>query len=177
MKFLETCGIHTPAGVIKYKTMIASHGRHVLWNQKRTIVGFNSLLRNKLRGGCYRDTVASLRPLCSINLKTDNSVPFQIADPQAFLNAIASSYSSTERIIIEYVDNAIDDIDRSVSPDFVVKVHVDIDIDSKTLWVRDNCGGMDYDGLSRIILGVGKVKLFVVFAFDCTVILNSSHSL
>ena len=106
-----------------------------------------------------------LKPCYKYNYIHNEAVPFHIADPQAFLNAIASGYTSTERIAIEYVDNAVDDIDRSVSPDFVVKVYLDIDINRKTLWVRDNCRGMNYEDLCRIISGVGKVFFltFIIF--------------
>jgi hypothetical protein len=85
------------------------------------------------------------------------SLSFHVADPQALLNAIASTYSSMSRILMEYIDNAIDDVDRRVQPDFAARVHVDIDLDKRSVWIRDNCGGIGHEGLLRLISGVGKV--------------------
>jgi len=94
---------------------------------------------------------ASLRELSSIELRVD--------DPQALLNAIASSYKSTPRILMEYVDNAVDSAEavrQGSSKPFLATVTVDIDEGAKTIWIRDNCAGMDPAKLERLVAGVGR---------------------
>lgn len=84
-----------------------------------------------------------------------------ISDPAALLNAIAGRYSSTERILMEFVDNAIDDAEgvyRANADTYPYEARVEILIDHRRRLVSvcDNCRGMRRETLERIVANVGE---------------------
>jgi len=92
---------------------------------------------------------------------SSGTLDLQISDPVSMLNEIARRYESTERILMEYVDNALDDAETlyrendSAYP-YEVKIEVLIDFSNQSVTVRDNCQGMLKDTLERIIRNVGE---------------------
>ncbi len=41
--------------------------------------------------------------------KTPGTIDLEISDPVLMLNEVAKRYETTERVLMEYVDNALDD--------------------------------------------------------------------
>jgi HSP90 family molecular chaperone len=93
---------------------------------------------------------------------TEAKLSLQIANPAAILNAIASRYESSTRILMEYVDNSLDCAEEmtraaeDVGGERLgegggggVQVHVAIDHAKRAVWVRDNCAGMSPNFLVR----------------------------
>lgn len=84
----------------------------------------------------------------------------QIKNPTALLNAIASTYKSMPRVIMEYVDNALDSAEdgkqtKAFQPNHLIDVRIDIDSAKKRIWIRDNSMGMNKDNLMQLVLGIG----------------------
>jgi len=88
----------------------------------------------------------------------EDAMPLRIGNPAAFLNAIAGSYKSMPRILMEYVDNSLDS--ASMSEGRIEKTVVEVDIDrlKSSIWIRDNCMGMDPVELMRIVQSVGDSR-------------------
>lgn len=87
----------------------------------------------------------------------------RISDPTAILNEIASRYESTERILMEFVDNGLDDAEvlyraNAEAYPFEVRIDVMVDIAGRYVTVRDNCRGMRRETLERIIIEVADSK-------------------
>lgn len=85
----------------------------------------------------------------------------QVSSPAMFLNHIAERYASTSRIIMEFVDNALDDAESMFDTEanaYTRPVNIDIVVDSKegTLSVTDNCRGMAPAILGRVTTNVGE---------------------
>lgn len=84
-----------------------------------------------------------------------------ISDPVSLLNEIARRYESPQRILLEYVDNALDDAEalyRANGNAYPRLVTIDIIIDpgARTVTVRDNCRGMVPRTLERVVVNVGE---------------------
>jgi len=87
----------------------------------------------------------------------------QISDPASLLNEVARRYGSSERILMEYIDNALDDAeilyrDNAEAYPFEVRIEIIIDRHQRYVTVRDNCRGMKRDDLERIVGKVGESK-------------------
>jgi len=97
---------------------------------------------------------------------TPNSAHFitlQISDPAAFLNEIANRYRSTSRILMEYVDNALDDAEvmyreNTEKYPYPIDISVLIDRPNRSIAIRDNCRGMNGESLERIVANVGESR-------------------
>jgi len=92
---------------------------------------------------------------------TVGTLDLQISDPVSMLNEIARRYESTERILMEYVDNALDDAEmlyRNNNNSYPYPIHIKVTIDfvNQAVTVQDNCQGMTKDILERIIKNVGE---------------------
>jgi hypothetical protein len=90
-------------------------------------------------------------------------INLQISDPAQFLNEIANRYGSTARILMEYVDNALDDAEvmfreNNGSYPRAVEINVLIDRQNRAVTVRDNCSGMNAESLVRIVSSVGESR-------------------
>jgi hypothetical protein len=91
----------------------------------------------------------------------DATLDLEISDPVAILNEIAARYESTERILMEYVDNALDDAEdlyRANAEAYPRKIKIEVIIDARhrSVTVRDNCRGMPQATLERIVRKVGE---------------------
>jgi hypothetical protein len=87
----------------------------------------------------------------------------QISDPATLLNEVARRYDTTERILMEYVDNALDDAEslyRANAETYPAEVLISIHIDTlkRMVTVKDNCRGMLPSILERIVANVGESK-------------------
>jgi hypothetical protein len=76
------------------------------------------------------------------------------------INNVASRYLSPSRIVIEFVDNSIDDMEGSYNSEdnsYPRRVNINVHINSKKNYVRivDNANGMDVDTLTRLVSNVG----------------------
>eukprot|EP00041_Stephanoeca_diplocostata_P025127 m.651465 g.651465 ORF g.651465 m.651465 type:complete len:658 (+) comp22676_c0_seq11:137-2110(+) len=91
----------------------------------------------------------------------------QISDPAAILNAIATKYESSTRVLMEYVDNSLDSAENlkqlattSVKPGFPrpISIHIGIDQDMRQVWISDNCQGIDPEMMMRLVSNIGESK-------------------
>jgi hypothetical protein len=85
----------------------------------------------------------------------------QISDPVLLLNEIAKRYESAGRIIMEYIDNALDDAEElyrangGIYP-YTVRIQIHVDSDRSIVTIKDNCRGMTRQTLRRIVQRVGE---------------------
>ena len=85
----------------------------------------------------------------------------QISNPAALLNEIARRYESTDRILMEFVDNALDDAEalyraNAETYPFEVRIDLAVDVRHRLVTVTDNCRGMRQQTLERIVQNVGE---------------------
>jgi hypothetical protein len=90
-----------------------------------------------------------------------STLDLHISDPASLLNEVARRYLSTERILMEYVDNALDDAEhlyRNHGEAYPFEVRVEIVVDSRRRFVtvRDNCRGMRREVLERVVTHIGE---------------------
>ncbi len=90
-----------------------------------------------------------------------HTLDLQISDPVSMLNEIARRYESTERILMEYVDNALDDAEnlyRANNQAYPYEIQIEIILDplARAIIIRDNCRGMEQATLERIVRNVGE---------------------
>jgi len=93
--------------------------------------------------------------------ENQGTLDLHISDPVSMLNEIARRYESTERILMEYVDNALDDAETLYRENnnrypYRMKIEITIDFENKSVTIRDNCQGMSKETLERIIRNVGE---------------------
>jgi len=86
-----------------------------------------------------------------------------ISDPVTLINEIAKRYETLERVIMEYIDNSLDDADDMAKENngiypYPIKIQVTMDRENKRIIIRDNCRGMDFNTLSRIVHNIGESK-------------------
>ncbi|KNC86129.1 hypothetical protein SARC_01698 [Sphaeroforma arctica JP610] len=86
-----------------------------------------------------------------------------VANPAVILNNIAQRYESISRILMEYIDNAIDDREadfRQNGNEYDKPVDIRITLDSKrrTIKITDNSSGMPQQQLTEAILTAGESK-------------------
>lgn len=89
------------------------------------------------------------------------TISLEISDPVLMLNEVAKRYETTERVLMEYVDNALDDAEalyRQNGAAYPYPVRIDITIDrvNRAITVLDNCRGMTRDTLERVVRNVGE---------------------
>src|SRR5436305_2438178 len=105
-------------------------------------------------------TKTSLREATNVS-HNPSTFDLQISNPAALLNEIARRYESSERILMEFVDNALDDAEvlyRANAEAYPFEVSVEVVVDSyrRYVTVRDNCRGMSRETLERIVEKVGE---------------------
>ena len=91
------------------------------------------------------------------------SLSLQVSNPALLLNHMAERYSSTSRILMEFVDNGLDDAEAlfdSETGSYQREVTIDVFVSraSRTLRILDNCRGMSPDTLSRVVMRVGESR-------------------
>ena len=92
-----------------------------------------------------------------------HSLQLQISDPVTLLNEIARRYESPLRILLEFVDNALDDAEALYRANAgayprKVKIRIIIDPETRSVTIRDNCRGMIRDTLERIVSNIGESR-------------------
>ena len=100
--------------------------------------------------------------------RAGGALQLQIANPAMILSGIATRYESSTRILMEYVDNSLDSAeqasrdrgsgDGSGDEGAETVVHVAINHKRRSVWIRDNCGGMGSEALSRLVCGIGDSR-------------------
>ena len=93
--------------------------------------------------------------------RTPGTIDLEISNPVILLNEIAHRYESTERILMEYVDNALDDAEALFQENhgsypYPIQIHLQIDSASGEISILDNCRGMTRDQLERVVRNVGE---------------------
>jgi hypothetical protein len=93
--------------------------------------------------------------------ESQGTLDLQISDPVSMLNEIARRYESSERILMEYVDNALDDAEvlfreNNKAYPHEIKIELIIDYANRAVTIRDNCRGMEKETLERIVRNVGE---------------------
>ena len=93
----------------------------------------------------------------------DELLSLQVSSPALLLNHMAERYTSTSRILMEFVDNSLDDAeslyDSAAGAYFrPVNINVHVSRRERTLRIVDDCTGMQADTLSRVVMRVGESK-------------------
>ncbi|PID85597.1 MAG: hypothetical protein CSB13_07475 [Chloroflexi bacterium] len=101
---------------------------------------------------------ASSKPFAA---KTPGTIDLEISDPVLMLNEIAKRYETTERVLMEYVDNALDDAEalfREGGQAYPYPIRLDITIDRarRAVSIQDNCRGMTRRTLERVVSHIGE---------------------
>eukprot|EP00300_Choanocystis_sp_HF-7_P004901 c13770_g1_i1.p1 GENE.c13770_g1_i1~~c13770_g1_i1.p1 ORF type:complete len:471 (-),score=118.74 c13770_g1_i1:656-2032(-) len=99
--------------------------------------------------------------LVGIHTRRHSVLSLTVSSPSFLLNNVAHRYTDTQRIVMEYVDNALDDAETFFNKETKsytrpIIVELDVDRKRKQLVVRDNCRGMDQPELERIVQNVGE---------------------
>jgi signal transduction histidine kinase len=92
---------------------------------------------------------------------TPGTIDLVISNPVVLLNEIAKRYETCERILMEYVDNALDDAEvlfrqnNNIYP-YPIEIELTIDQPTSSVIIQDNCRGMPRDVLERIVRNIGE---------------------
>lgn len=97
----------------------------------------------------------------SFAAKTPGTIDLEISDPVLMLNEVAKRYETTERVLMEYVDNALDDAEvlfRENGKAYPYPIRIDIIMDrrNRTITIQDNCRGMTRETLERVVRNIGE---------------------
>lgn len=89
------------------------------------------------------------------------TIDLEISDPVLILNEIARRYETTERVLMEYVDNALDDAEVLYRENegrypYPIKIELTIDFEAQQVTIKDNCRGMPRVVLERVIRNIGE---------------------
>ena len=93
--------------------------------------------------------------------KVPGTIDLEISDPVLMLNEVAKRYETTERVLMEYVDNALDDAEvlfRENGNAYPYPIQIDITIDrtNRAVIIQDNCRGMTRETLERVVRNIGE---------------------
>ncbi|MFO7681113.1 MAG: ATP-binding protein [Chloroflexota bacterium] len=100
-------------------------------------------------------------PATTFASQTPGTIDLEISDPVLMLNEVARRYETAERVLMEYVDNALDDAEvllrdnGGVYP-YPIRIELTIDREQRAVSIRDNCRGMTRDTLERVVRRVGE---------------------
>ena len=95
------------------------------------------------------------------------SFALTLPSPAVLLNAMAERYTTTSRILLEFVDNCLDDAEALYEPaddddqvntegKYQRPIEVVVRFDAKAIRISDNCRGMPRDDLTKVVLSVGR---------------------
>ena len=98
-----------------------------------------------------------------VSAAADQLLQLQVSSPALLLNHMAERYLSTSRILMEFVDNALDDAEALYDGEadaYLRPVTVDVHVSRAqgSLRIVDNCRGMAPDVLSRVVMRVGESR-------------------
>lgn len=93
--------------------------------------------------------------------KVPGTIDLEISDPVLILNEVAKRYETTERVLMEYVDNALDDAEvlfRENGNTYPYPIRIDIAINraNRAVTIQDNCRGMRRETLERVVRNIGE---------------------
>lgn len=92
---------------------------------------------------------------------TPGTIDLVISNPVVLLNEIARRYETTERILMEYVDNALDDAEvlyrqNSDAYPYPIEIDLTVDFSAATITIGDNCRGMNRNTLEGLVRNIGE---------------------
>ncbi|GAB5360168.1 hypothetical protein AAMO2058_000604400 [Amorphochlora amoebiformis] len=95
--------------------------------------------------------------------RNKTSMTLSISNPALLLNNISNRYATLGRILMEYVDNAIDDKEQEYRENDGYLEDLELFVDLKRVngalqrvTIQDNCRGMPYDKLMRLVKYIGE---------------------
>ncbi|MBE2223413.1 MAG: ATP-binding protein [Anaerolineae bacterium] len=93
--------------------------------------------------------------------KVPGTIDLEISDPVLMLNEVAKRYETAERVLMEYVDNALDDAEvlfRENGNAYPYPIRIDITINraNRAVIIQDNCRGMTRETLERVVRNIGE---------------------
>jgi hypothetical protein len=93
--------------------------------------------------------------------RVPGTIDLEISDPVLMLNEVAKRYETAERVLMEYVDNALDDAEalyRENGEAYPYPIQIDITLDraARAMTIQDNCRGMTRDTLERVVRNIGE---------------------
>ena len=93
----------------------------------------------------------------------ERELTLQVSSPALLLNHMAERYSSTSRILMEFVDNSFDDAEAlfdAGAQAYIRPVSIDVFVSRqrRTLRIVDNCRGMPPEVLARVVMRVGESR-------------------
>lgn len=95
--------------------------------------------------------------------KVPGTIDLEISDPVLMLNEVAKRYETTERVLMEYVDNALDDAEalfrenENVYP-YPIQIDITINRTGRSITIQDNCRGMTRETLERVVRNIGESR-------------------
>jgi len=100
-------------------------------------------------------------PTTTFAAQKPGTIDLEISDPVLMLNEVARRYETAERVLMEYVDNALDDAEalyRDNGDVYPYPIHIELTVDRerRAVSILDNCRGMTRDTLERIVRKVGE---------------------
>lgn len=102
-------------------------------------------------------------PTTTFAAQKPGTIDLEISDPVLMLNEVARRYETAERVLMEYVDNALDDAEAlyrengGVYP-YPIQIELTINRERRAVSVLDNCRGMTRETLERVVRNVGESK-------------------
>lgn len=96
-------------------------------------------------------------------MEPGTELSLQVSSPALLLNHMAERYSSTSRILMEFVDNSLDDAEalydaKTSTYQRDVSISIFVSREERTLRILDNCRGMAPDTLARVVMRVGESR-------------------
>lgn len=100
-------------------------------------------------------------PTTTFAAQKPGTIDLEISDPVLMLNEVARRYETAERVLMEYVDNALDDAEalyRENGGAYPYPIHIKLTLDRerRAVSVLDNCRGMTRETLERVVRNVGE---------------------
>jgi hypothetical protein len=100
-------------------------------------------------------------PATTFAAQKPGTIDLEISDPVLILNEVARRYETAERVLMEYVDNALDDAEALYRENgggypYPIQIELTIDRAGRAVSVGDNCRGMTRETLERVVRNVGE---------------------
>lgn len=100
-------------------------------------------------------------PTTTFAAQKPGTIDLEISDPVLILNEVARRYETAERVLMEYVDNALDDAEALYRENgggypYPIQIELTIDRAGRAVSVGDNCRGMTRETLERVVRNVGE---------------------
>jgi len=88
------------------------------------------------------------------------TINLKLPKPELLLNHMAEHYTSSRRILMEFIDNSLDDAEAlfdAASDSYTrpVKIQIEVDGVRRSVTIHDNCRGMGVNKLRRVTANIG----------------------